>query len=349
MKKNKRLSLIVLCIIFLCSNSLVFANDKLSDPSNSNSGLSDTALEFLNAHNVDLDIFKSLSIENANSFRRTYSGGTNPNDYNSAILSLIDQTEAYGFSDLQIQKYVESLVNNPTVVVDTPANSGTSLFAANRPNDDGVGYEVQSKNGYYQATAFAKVPSAYRGTANDTSGYMFWGVAGYSNGMDIGIWYSDGSGGTGWRVFYTKNGTTTELGGVNSNIYAGKVLYFNAWVVDNYYVRIKITDGSDDNWGAPIADYSIYSYDLGITRTNAYWNRQITLCRTGGFTGSAYIRNAEFYDAYIYKTDGTNSRTTSTNCVSTNLGKFGTNNTTAQKVTVLSSSPWYAEKVSINF
>jgi hypothetical protein len=67
------------------------------------------------------------------------------------------------------------LVNNPPTIVNTDATTlsaaaSTTPYSTNRPSDKGIGYEVKSAPGYYEETAFATIPSAYRALA--TSGYL---------------------------------------------------------------------------------------------------------------------------------------------------------------------------------
>ena len=59
------------------------------------------------------------------------------------ILALKRAAEANNFTEEQIQKYVEGLLNSsPTIVLESQM---VSPMAADRKDRDGVGYEVQSK------------------------------------------------------------------------------------------------------------------------------------------------------------------------------------------------------------
>lgn len=350
MDNMKKLTSIVITLLMIVgSTSLGFANDtnhafeKLE-----NDGLSKEAVEFLQEHGVDLDIVKDVSKTDMESFASQSQLNklsiSDPGSIDSAIISLKHQTEANDFTDEQVQAYVKGLVDHPTTILGE-LYGGISPMAANRPGEDGVGYEVKSKDGYYQTTAFAVVPDAYRGNYNDSSAYMFWTL---KDKIDIGIWYSDGDGGTGWRVFWMANKKQNSTS-PQSGLYEGRDIYFTTWVVDNNWARIKIVDGN--NFSKVISDYSIYTGGLGITQTNNNMNRQITLCREGSFTGRAYVDGARFYDAYIYKTNGTFEKTLSTNCVAGRLGSFGTNDTTKNLVKINRNytEEWFSERVSITF
>lgn len=350
MENMKKITSIVLTLLLVIGSTAVgFASDtSYTAEKLGKDGLSKEAVAFLQEHGVELDAMKNVPKTDMEDFASNSEidqlSISDPNSLDSSIISLKHQTEANNFTDEQVQAYVEGLIDHPTTILGN-LNGGISLKANNRPDDDGVGYEVKSKDGYYQTTAFAKVPNAYRGNSNDTSAYMFWTLR---DQIDIGIWYSDGAGGTGWRVFWMSNGvqncTSPEAG-----LYSGRDIYFTMWVVDNNWARIKIVDKNNFNNG--ICDYSIYTGGLGITKTNNSMNRQITLCREGSFTGGAYLSGAEFSDAYIYKTNGTYDPTMSSNCVAGRLGSFGTNNTTKKLVKVDSefTKEWFSEKVSIAF
>ena len=347
----RRVTGIVLTLLLVISStSLGFASDtSYAAEKLSTDGLSKEATNFLDEHGVDLGMLKDCPKTDMTNFASKSEidqlSISDPNALNSAIISLKHQTAANGFSDEQVQAYVKGLVDNPTTILGT-LDGGVTPMANNRPNDDGVGYEVKSLDGYYQTTAFAKVPSASRGNADDTSAYMFWTLR---DKIDIGIWYSNGTEGTGWRVFWMSNGVQNCVSTPEAGLYSGRNIYFTAWVVDNNWARIRIVNGS--NFNDQICDYSVYIGGLGITRTNNSWNRQITLCRVGSFTGGGYLTNAEFSDAYIYKTNGTYAQTLASNCVSGRLGSFGTNDTTKKLVKVDSTftKSWYSERVSINF
>jgi hypothetical protein len=118
-------------------------------------------------------------------------------------------------------------------------------------------------------------------------------------------------------------------------------------VETNGYLRFRVLDAND--FSTVYYDISYYVGDHSIYRTNASFNRQITLCNdTANFYTGAYLKNGQFSDAYIYSSSGY-SKTIASNTLSNRRGAFGTNSTTAQKVTVNSSTPWYAENISISF
>jgi len=339
-RKKHLIFLIVVAI--LCSATVCFAahsTDVARD-----SVLSQESIDFLTQHNIDLSQFYSARI-NDTVVLRNGTITTNPNNYDSAIMALKHQANAQGFTDEQIANYVRNMFEHPTVIANDLSNHET-VRADNRPGDDGVGYEVKSQDGYYLTTACGMIPSAYRGSADDTSAYMFWTL---KDAIDIGIWYSNGVEGLGWRICWLVNGSLDSVSTPETALYAGRNVYFVMNIIDSNWAQIQIWDGI--TFIDKLCDYSIYIGGLGITKTNNNMNRQITLCRENGFTGGGYMTNAEFSLAYIYTTAGTYALTTSSNTVSNHVGAFGTDNTTLLLVNVDTTNTvqWYQERVSIAF
>lgn len=312
-------------------------NNAASEP------LSNEAVAFLQEHGVDTSIFE------VSAYALMDEETAIANSYNESVLALKDAAEANNFTDEQIQKYVDGLISTPTTVV-SGNESGIEPYADNRPTDDGIGYEVKSNSGYYQETAYATLPSVYRAasTGSHSDGYLFYTVSGSGNwGIDVGLAYNSGTGGEGWRGCYTAQGSATKCGNIISGLTAGSRVYFNAVVETNGYLRFRVLDGN--NFNTVYYDISYYVGDHSIYRTNAAFNRQITLCNAAkNFNTGAYLRNGQFNDAYIYSSSGY-SKTVASNTVSNRRGRFGTNSTNVQQVTVNSSDPWYAENISINF
>lgn len=305
--------------------------------------LSKEAVEFLSEHGVDTSVFT------INSLNTLDTETTIANSYDESILALKDAAEANGFTDEQIQKYVEGLVSTPTTVVKSE-DDAVSTYAVNRPGDNGIGYEVKSQAGYYQSTAYATLPTVNRAasSASPSSGYMFFTVSSAVQnwGIDVGLWYASGNGVEAWRGCYTANGQLVS-GGIISDLTAGDRVYMSAVVETNGYLRFRVLDAN--NFNKVYYDSSYYVGDKGIYRTNAAFNRQISLCNNAAnFNTGAYLRNAQFSDAYIYSNSGY-SKTVASNTLSDRRGVFGTNSTNAQQVTVNSSTPWYAENISIYF
>lgn len=303
--------------------------------------LSDEAVAFLQEHGVDASIFDKSTLALMDEETAI------ANSYNESVLSLKSAAAANDFTDEQIQEYVEGLVSTPTTVVS--GRDDVSTYADNRENDDGLGYEVQAQAGYYQETAFATLPSVNRAasTGSHSDGYMFYTVSGSKNwGIDLGLAYNSGGNIEAWRGFYMQSGKMTSGQPIYA-LKAGSRVYFNASVETNGYLRFRVLDAN--NFNTVYYDISYYVADQGINRTNAVFNRQITLCNgSKNFNTGAYLRNGQFSDAYIYSNSGY-SKTVASNTVSNRRGSFGTNSTNVRQVTVNSYSPWYAENVSINF
>ncbi len=337
-KLIKNISLILTLTCILSSTVPAFAQSYKED----NYGLSNQAIEFLNMHKIDISIFKNINDQSnaqSNSSADTIS-------YDEGILSLEKQAEAYNFNDNQIEKYIEGLVNTSTIIL---SSTSSTPYSTNRPNDNGIGYEVKSNSGYYQETAFVTLPTVNRDGVYGSSGYMFYTIANSSEsyGIDVGLWYGYGSGGYGWRGFYTADGKQVAPNGLIDSLTAGSAVYLQAYVTTNNYIRCRVLDANDFS-----TVYYDCSYYVGsnISRSSAVIDRQITLCNDDAdFSTGEYLNNAEFSDAYIYDTSGSYSKTLSTNTKSDYCGAFGTNNTTRDLVTVNDYSEWYYEDVSINF
>lgn len=301
--------------------------------------LSEEAVAFLQEHNVDTSIFEisTLSLDEETQIA---------NSYDESVLALKDAAAANNFTDEQIQKYVEGLVSTPTTVA---PNDGISTLAVDRPYDNGIGYEVKSNAGYYQETAFATLPTVNRAASSGTysDAYMFYTVSGPKWGIDVGLAYCSGGGVEAWRGCYTPQGQLMQTKNLSSTLKSGDRVYFNAVVETNGYLRFRVLDASD--FSVVHYDLAYYVGDQGIYRSNAAFNRQISLCNGAkNFNTGAYMRNAQFSNAYIYASSGY-SQTVASNTEANRRGVFGTNSTNRNQVTVNSYSPWYAENVSINF
>ncbi len=320
-------------------------NNAASEP------LSNEAVAFLQEHGVDPSIFE------VSAYALMDEETAIANSYNESVLALKDATEANNFTDEQIQKYVDGLISTPTTVV-SGNESGIEPYADNQPSadnrekDDGIGYEVKSNSGYYQETAYATLPSVYRAasTGSHSDGYLFYTVSGSGNwGIDVGLAYCSGKNIEGWRGFYLPEGAIRPEYQEQpiTSLKAGSLVYFTGVIETNNYLRFRVLDGN--NFNTVYYDISYYVGDHSIYRTNAAFNRQITLCNAAkNFNTGAYLRNGQFSDAYIYSSSGY-SKTIASNTVSNHRGRFGTNSDNAKQVTVNSYDPWYAENISIKF
>lgn len=238
------LTSVVLC--FSLSMPTFAQTDKKSDYV-----ISNEALDFLKSHNVDVTPFKKSNATNENIYsEENQSVSISKSDlYDESILAFKQQVEAYNFTDDQIQKYVKGLVDTaPTIInsSNTYNTASTPPYSTNRPYDDGIGYEVKSLSGYYQTTAFATIPSAYRTT--NTSGYLFYTVSSGTDGwgVDVGLWYGGGSGGDGWRgVYNSPDHGQSATTGVISALTAGKEIYTIAHVRNDGYLQFKALDANN--------------------------------------------------------------------------------------------------------
>lgn len=359
----KRIITTILAAI-MAINLNVFAMEDLSISKSKTNELSAESIEFLKEHNVDMNIFEDTAKQSNNTYSNKARGISYNRSNDDIVKSVMAESEAYNFSDEQIEQLVNSSINADItfIVPDNNVLSRTDdLESENRPSDDGVGYEVESIAGFHTTTAFATFPDVYTGSENngeDVAGYMFWTVNGQ---MDIGLCYSNGWNGDRWRFcwLYAEEETlqTPDPDDEQSYIWlqSADEVYLRVTVVDNNWVLFEMYNADNFN---QTKSYSVYTGGLGITRTNAQWRRQITLCtsdevnETVVFDGGAYLRGAEFSECYIYSGTGTSGITTYTegNYVNpTYCGKFGIDDTSLGYVEVVDYDDWYYEKINIQF
>ena len=81
-------------------------------------------------------------------------------------------------------------------------------------------------------------------------------------------------------------------------------IYFKVTVIDNNWIKMDVLNAAD--FDELVMTYSVNTSGYSITRSNAQWNRQISLC-TGKevndipvFDDGAYLINAKFENAYIW-------------------------------------------------
>ena len=335
----KKFAAVVATAAMVCSVGMpAFAAE---DVTTSGNELSEEAITFLQEHNVDTSIFEisTLSLDEETQIA---------NSYDESVLFLKNQTEAYEFTDEQIQAYVEGLVTKPTMVIQ---DETIAPYADNRPGDNGIGYEVKSKGGYYQETAFATLPTVNRAkdSTSPASAYMFYTLSNVpeSWGIDVGLWYGSGNHIEAWRSFYKlPGGANIPIDNLFS-LKAGDLVYFNGAVETNGYLRFRVLDGND--FSKVYVDISYYVGDKGIYRTNASFNRQISLCNDKAlFNTGAYCQRAKFDRAYIYSDNGP-VQPGYTNTESNRCGTFGVDRESRLKVSVIDSLEWYKEDVTITF
>lgn len=328
MMKKKWLALIVLVAMMLPSSAFaqVTANEAGS--------LSNEALEFLQEHHVDDSLIDQMMATPYGLNDEAVEGIT----FNDSIISLKAQTSAYDFSDNQIQAYVRGLVDTPTVLV---TDDMMAPRAIDRPMDDGIGYEVQTYPGFTGASAFAVLPTVSETIY--TSAYMMYTVASSNFAVDLGLYYEDGDGGPCWRGLVMYGGNILKETSDPVGLYPGDEVYFDLEMV-GAYARIRILDA--DNFSRVYFDYTIYISNA----STAVFNRQITLTdsRKNYNDRTSYLHDAEFYDGNVYK-NNTAYLVTASNTDPDRVGVFGTNSSNRGKVSVIAYSPWYTERVSIDF
>lgn len=324
--------------------------------------ISDEAVAFLKEHNVDLSPFKNSTTSlNAKIYSEDRSHSLSLADlYDDKILSFVQQVKAYNFNDEQIQQYVKGMVETPPIIINDDSNTNNKAFGVtnppysqNRPGDLGIGYEVKSNPGFYEATAFVTLPSSYYRPDN-TSGFLFYSVSSPLSdldnwGIDVGLWLSDGWDGIGWRGVYTAAGQeSVPVTGRISALTPGKEVYLIGKVRDDGYLECQVLDAQ--NFNIVYVDFIYYVGNRNIWGSNAIFNRQITLCEgKGNFSNGAYMLNSKFSNAYLYSHTTGYAPVSSANTQSNRRGIFGTNNIDRNKVTLNSYTQWDSEDVTIIF
>ena len=334
--KRSRLSnltiLTMICVMII--PYAVFADQSYMSPQK-NTILSEEAKQFLKENKVDID-FDKIDKRNMNNSITVL---------DDEILALEESSKAYNFSSQQIKNYVNAITHSKPIYVKNKNSAKSQYRAVDRPRDNGIGYEVKSRNGYHQETAFAILPDVRRIEA--TSGYMMYTVSGSSSwGIDVGLWYGSRNYIHGWMGVYY-DGANQVGSPIISELSAGSKVYLSALLESNGNLRVTIFDG--DDFSKIYYDLVYYVYDKGINRNNGVFNRQITLCCDDkNFNNGSYLLGAKFYDAYIYNSNGY-YRTLPQNTISNNCGVFGTNPSNRYKVQVNSNAYWYAAYINIRF
>jgi len=360
----RRLVTIILALI-MAMNLNVFAMDNLSASISEQVELSKESLKFLKEHNVDMNIFKDLSKESAVLYNNNERGISYTRSYDEIVKSVKAEAAVYNFTDEQIEQLINSSIHTSiTFIVPEETDMLSRTIdppSQNRPNDDGVGYEVETVAGYHTTTAFATLPTVYTGSdgdGSDVAGYMFWTVNGK---VDIGLCYSKGWYGNRWRFcwLYEGGGLQTPTADDEQSyiwLQSADEVYLRVTVVDNNWILFEMYNADNLN---QTKSYSVYTGGLGITRTNAKWRRQITLCTSERdananvvFDGGASLVGAEFSDCYIYsgtETSGVTTRTQGNYVNTAYCGRFGIDTTSMEYVDVVDYDAWYYEKINIYF
>ncbi len=358
----KKLFVTLLALVMLVNMS-VFAADSSHKFTYNSLGLSNDSVEFLKDKNVDMKIFEDVAGESTVLYNNKARKISYNRSYEQIIQSVKAEAAAYNFTDEQIEQLINSSIHADITFIVPDANVLSRTIdpeSVNRPGDDGVGYEVETIAGFHTTTAFATLPDVYTGSENngeDVAGYMFWTVNGK---IDIGLCYSNGWNGNRWRFCWLYAGGSLQTPPADDEqsfiwLQSADEVYLRATVVDNEWILFEMINADNFNQEK---SYSVYTGGLGITRTNAKWRRQITLCtsdKVNGnvvFDGGAYLIGAEFSDCYIYSGTETSGVTTHTegNYVNTTYcGKFGIDDTSIGYVDVVDYDEWFYEKIDIEF
>jgi|GEM_PF-998137 len=109
MKKTTRIFAAVMCVLILLSCNAL-ADTSYEEKIIEMYRLSDKAVEFMREHNVDFSVFEGAEI-----LPEGY-----PFSYSSRIESIINETQAYGFSDEQVSAYISGQIKSKPIIVGGP-------------------------------------------------------------------------------------------------------------------------------------------------------------------------------------------------------------------------------------
>ena len=109
MNKTTRIFAAFLCMVLLLSIS-AFADTSYEEKIIEMYRLSDRAVEFMREHNVDFSVFEGAEV-----LPEGY-----PFSYSSRIESIINETQAYGFTDEQVSAYISGQIKSKPIIVGGP-------------------------------------------------------------------------------------------------------------------------------------------------------------------------------------------------------------------------------------
>lgn len=360
----KKLFVTLLAIVMMM-NSNVFAMDISFEDEATFLDLSKDSLKFLIDRNVDMNIFDDVMGEPTLLYNNTEKNISYNRSYEQIVQSVKAEAKAYNFSDDQVEQLINSAIHTP-ISFYVPEEADASVrcidpISTNRNplKDDGVGYEVLSLAGYHTTTAFATLPEVYTGSeydGRDVNAFMFWTI---NETIDIGITYSTGTYGEKWRICWLYPNGELQVPDASEDIprlQEVRNIYFRTTVIDDEWVRMEIINAN--NFNETIKAFCVGTKDLGITRSNAKWRRQITLCTsdkvgtTVVFDGGAYLEGAEFSQCHIYagtETSGVTAEIDENYVDEEYCGRFGLDNTSRNYVDVEAHTHWSSEKINIYY
>jgi type II secretory pathway pseudopilin PulG len=299
--------------------------------------------------------------------------------FHDALISIQMQAAAHSFTDDQIRAMVAGFIEStedaftkdsmewsdippvsaPSRMPDllTENQSGIQPFNANndistRTNTAtcGLGYEVRSRPGFRETTAFATVGRSNINIAQGAAAYMFHTVyyqlpSGLWRVNDYGIGFINGR----WQIFvwgcWTNWGTATPRLAIS----AGQQLYFML-TIENQMVRMRILDAN--NFGRVFWDQAYTTWnEIPNNGNRVTFNRQITIAddradnvrRNSGF----FLREASFHSGHLYTTTSF-APYNANNTEPTRRGKFGSTWVPDSRVMTFSNTRWSAESISIH-
>lgn len=336
-----RFTSMVLAIIMslsLCASAFAAHDDMVTYDSDDDevieTELSDTTLSFeaewfLMKYGVDLDIsHNGNAVMGLDAIENDAADSVYVGILNEDILALKNATEAHDFTKQQVQDYVDGLMNTTPQII----RESSSEPKSTRIPDDGIGYEVQSKRGYSQATSYVTLPTRNINNLDDIV-YVFFTAYSPDTCMDFGV--------RGGMYDWVSNFTPVQAGdGQSIGKRDGEQIYFNIYVEKNGWLRCRILDAN--NFSRVLFD-AAYKMS-GVKKNEMVFNKQITFCNNHRrFTSGCSITHARFDQTYIYTT----TYHTPMNSDNTNpyrRGAFG-----GSGVRVNYRNGWESEDISIYF
>ena len=144
MKKTFRFFAAVLCMLMLLSLS-VLAETSYEEKIIEMYRLSDKAVEFMREHNVDFSIFEGAEVLPENY----------PFSYTSRIEGIVQEAQAYGFTDEQVSAYISGQIKSKPIIVGGPwDNTGRKKVIV--PDYSFVinGIDIDFKNSQYPVISY---------------------------------------------------------------------------------------------------------------------------------------------------------------------------------------------------
>ncbi|WBW49731.1 hypothetical protein O6R05_06935 [Peptoniphilus equinus] len=278
----------------------------------SNLELSQDSVDFLKNSGLDMDAFEGALSKfqtdqpiaerskndafNVGEQKEVYVG-----NLESDIQALKNAAQANGFSDEQIQLYIEGLLKNLNERI---VPSTVMLRSApDRAEKDsyGVGFEALSEKKFSQITTRVKLPSAQVNDVNEIP-YVFITPVSATENFDFGL----KRGASIWDAFVLLGDPAINPDKrmleypLKSSVADGDMLYYQIYRDSDGYMVCKILNN---------ADFSDVKISQSVWLNNSLpdqisFNKQITMTFPPSGTVGSSIMDARFSDSYLYDNSG---------------------------------------------